>query len=95
MGRWRTACWPLPAPEWLDGMALLYNPLSGRTHLLSPLAMALLEELAEGPADEAALAARLEVAEQSGENVRLARLCWELAELGLLDPDWAGLGGRV
>lgn len=46
--------------EW-DGEAVLFNDLSGATHLLSSTAVWLLERLATAPADLASLAAALEV----------------------------------
>lgn len=45
--------------EW-DGEAVLFNDLSGATHLLSPTAVWLLERLAEAPDDVPGLAAALE-----------------------------------
>lgn len=86
--RWRAALWPLPEPEWLgEGAAFVYNPLSGKTHLLRPVALALLEELAERPATVGELGERLALSGE-GEGInRLVRLCWELGELGLLDPE--------
>ena len=44
--------------EW-EGEAVLYNDLSGSTHLLDGAAVDLLVALRERPADSAALAARL------------------------------------
>ena len=45
--------------EW-DGEAVLFNDLSGSTHLLSSTAVWLLERLAAAPADLAHLAAALD-----------------------------------
>ena len=45
--------------EW-DGEAVLFNDLSGSTHLLSSTAVWLLERLAVAPADLACLAAALD-----------------------------------
>jgi PqqD family protein of HPr-rel-A system len=47
----RYRCW--------DDEAVLYNDLSGATHLLGLAALCLLDVLRTGPADEAALAAAL------------------------------------
>jgi PqqD family protein of HPr-rel-A system len=44
--------------EW-DGEAVLYNDLSGNTHLLDGGAIEVLQALGPGPADAATLAARL------------------------------------
>jgi PqqD family protein of HPr-rel-A system len=44
--------------EW-DGEAVLYNDLSGNTHLLDGGAIEVLQALRAGPADAATLAARL------------------------------------
>jgi PqqD family protein of HPr-rel-A system len=44
--------------EW-DGEAVLYNDLSGNTHLLDGGAIDVLQALRSGPADAATLAARL------------------------------------
>jgi PqqD family protein of HPr-rel-A system len=48
----------LVSREW-DGEAVLYNDLSGSTHLLDGAALDLLQVLREGPADSAALSALL------------------------------------
>jgi PqqD family protein of HPr-rel-A system len=48
----------LVSREW-DGEAVLYNDLSGSTHLLDGAALDLLQVLREGPAGSAALAAVL------------------------------------
>ncbi|MGX9217171.1 HPr-rel-A system PqqD family peptide chaperone [Massilia sp. UBA6681] len=47
----RYRCW--------DEEAVLYNDLSGATHLLGPAALCVLEALRPGPASMAALASRL------------------------------------
>ena len=48
----------LACREW-DGEAVLYNDLSGNTHLLDCAAVDLLQALQPGPLDAAVLAARL------------------------------------
>ena len=48
----------LACREW-DGEAVLYNDLSGNTHLLDGAALDLLHALRDQPADAATLAARL------------------------------------
>ncbi len=60
-----------------DDEAVLYNDLSGATHLLGPAALCLLDTLRTAPADEAALAAAL----RSGFEVDEAALAGELAFL--------------
>lgn len=72
--------------EW-DGEAVLYNDLSGSTHLLDGAAVDLLHALREQPADSASLAARL--AERFGVEVPdadfLAEIDDMLTALGRLD----------
>lgn len=56
--------------EW-DGEAVLFNDLSGATHLLSPVALWLLERLEAGPDDIHGLAAALDAelaAEAAGDG---------------------------
>lgn len=50
--------------EW-DGEAVLFNDLTGATHLLSSTALWVLERLQEAPADGAALAQALQEALQA------------------------------
>lgn len=85
--------------EW-DGEAVLFNNLSGSTHLLSSTAVWLLEQLWAAPAATAALAAALEselaaqartddddgLAEAAIDPARLADLLAELRSLYLIEP---------
>lgn len=71
-----------------DDEAVLYNDLSGATHLLGPAALCVLEALRPGPAPAAALASRLsEEFDIGGEavDVELAALLAELARLSLIE----------
>ena len=77
----------LACHEW-DGEAVLFNSLSGATHLLSPVALWLLELLAEAPASVAALASALQQ-ESEGEHAdpeQLDALLHELQRLHLIEP---------
>lgn len=72
-----------------DDEAVLYNDLSGATHLLGPAALCLLKTLRAGPAGEAALCAALlaefdiDDAELAGE---LGAVLDSLARLDLIEP---------
>lgn len=71
-----------------DDETLLYNDLSGATHLLGPAALCVLEALRPGPAAATALAARLHAEfdiddELPGEE--LDALLGELARLSLIE----------
>lgn len=73
-----------------DGFVILYHRPSGQTHLLTPLAAALVEALAAGPADAGEALARLAAAYDLGDGddpgaVIAARLD-ELAAAGLIRP---------
>ena len=73
-----------------DGECVLYNDLSGDTHLLDELALALLEELQAGPRCTARLAAAFELAPdaapEGGDGVALlATLLDDLAALQLVE----------
>lgn len=86
--------------EW-DGEAVLFNDLSGATHLLSPVALWLLERLEAAPDDIPGLAAALDAelaAEAAGDadadvdshfaadRERLAELLGDLHALDLIEP---------
>ena len=84
--------------EW-DGEAVLFNDLSGATHLLSAVALWLLERLAAAPDDLSGLAAALDAelaAEAAGDGAadadavadreRLAELLADLHALDLVSP---------
>jgi len=73
-----------------DGECVLYNDLSGDTHLLDELALALLEELQAGPRSTARLAAAFELApdaapEGDDDAALLATLLDDLAALQLVE----------
>lgn len=56
--RWATRNYPDLLMETWEDEIFLFNPRSGHTHLLNPVAAALLADLAEQPADLASLGAR-------------------------------------
>lgn len=71
-----------------DDEAVLYNDLSGATHLLGSAALCVLEALRPGPAPTAVLASRLrEEFDIGGETLdeELAALLAELARLSLIE----------
>lgn len=72
-----------------DDEAVLYNDLSGATHLLGAAAICLLEALRAGPASRTALAVRL-LAEFELDDADLGEeldsLLGELAQLSLIEP---------
>lgn len=74
--------------ESLDGMALIFHRPSGTTHLLAAPAPEILDALAEGPADAAGVARRLEArfaleGEDAAAEIVAARL-EELEAAGLV-----------
>ena len=84
--------------EW-DGEAVLFNDLSGATHLLSPVALWLIERLAAAPDDLPGLAAALDAelaaeaaadgdddAHGAADRERLAELLGDLHALDLIEP---------
>lgn len=77
----RYRCW--------DDEAVLYNDLSGATHLLGPAALCVLEALRPGPAPMAALASRLldefEI-DDTTIGAELDALLDELSRLSLIEP---------
>jgi PqqD family protein of HPr-rel-A system len=70
--------------QW-DDDTLLYNDLSGATHLLGPAALCLLETLRPAPAAEAALAGALRAAFEVDEDALEDELAGLLASLVRLD----------
>lgn len=77
----RYRCW--------DDDAVLYNDLSGATHLLGPAALCVLEALRPGPASAAALASRLlsefDVDDAAALGGELDVLLRELSQLSLIE----------
>ena len=75
--RLQYGCW--------DGECVLYNDLSGDTHLLDEFALALLEQLRAGPQAAAQLAAAFELEAQDADAV-LQTVLDDLTALFLIDP---------
>ena len=72
-----------------DDEAVLFNDLSGATHLLGPAALCVLELLRAAPADDAALAASLRAAFEVDEQElpdQLDELLGHLVRLELIEP---------
>ena len=87
---WRlAAASPLPLRIW-DGEVVVYNPLSGDTHLLDVLTGELLRAFVAGPAPLASLrkaaAAFLEVADDDQLARHVGQALAALDELGLIEP---------
>ena len=74
----------LACREW-DGEAVLYNDLSGNTHLLEGAALDLLHALRVQPADAATLAVRLADHFDAGDNDLVSLIDDMLATLAGLD----------
>ena len=72
----------------LEDVTLIFHRPSGQTHVVASPVPDLLDALAAGPADAAALAARLSVAFDMGEDATeaLAARLAELAAAGLIQP---------
>lgn len=68
-----------------DGESVLFNDLSGDTHLLDDDALAVLLALRDGPQDTAALLRRLAPDEDDAEEALLALLA-SLAAIHLVQP---------
>lgn len=68
-----------------DGETVLFNDLSGDTHLLDADALALLLVLQESPQDVAALAQRLAPGDHEGATV-IAAMLGDLAAIHLVAP---------
>lgn len=78
----------LASRQWDDDL-VLFNSLSGATHLLGPGAAVLLEVLREGPAAEARLSAALQAEfglEEADIGAELAAMLARLAKLDLIQP---------
>lgn len=75
--------------NWL-GEVVLYNDLSGDTHLLDESALHLLQVLQGGPAEERALAtsvrAMFEGEDGEVDDASVAQMLAELAALALIEP---------
>lgn len=72
-----------------DDETVLYNDLSGATHLLGPAALCVLEALRPGPAASAALASRLRAEFEIDDEAlgdELEALLGELSRLSLVEP---------
>lgn len=72
-----------------DDETVLYNDLSGATHLLGPAALCVLEALRSGPAASAALASRLRAEFEIDDEAigdELEALLGELSRLSLVEP---------
>ena len=66
---------------------LLFNPASGKTHLLNELAMDLLDALAGGPASVGELVMRLDlISERETAEPQIRKLLRTLDRLGLIAP---------
>ncbi|WP_322402100.1 HPr-rel-A system PqqD family peptide chaperone [Massilia luteola] len=74
----------LACREW-DGEAVLYNDLSGSTHLLDGAALDLLLALRDEPADAATLAGRLAERFDAGDDDLVSLIDEMLAALAGLD----------
>jgi len=72
------------------GEVVAYHPGSGDTHLLSPIAGAVLQAVAGGAHDEAAIvsavASRLDLNDGDGLAVMVEEAVATLTRLGLLEP---------
>ena len=89
-GVWRlTSPAPLPVRVW-DGEVVVYNPLSGDTHLLDIVTGELLQLIIAGPATVAALreaaATLLEVPDDDRLGQHVGQALAALDELGLIEP---------
>jgi len=88
IGRWITPA-GVRWRQW-EGEVVAYHPGSGDTHLLSPIAGAVLEAVAGGAHDEvaivAAVAARLDLNDNDGLAAMVEEAIATLARLGLLEP---------
>lgn len=80
---------PLPLRVW-DGEVVVYNPLSGDTHLLDVLTGELLRVIMTGPAAVASLrrsaAQFLDVADDDRLGQHVGQALAALDELGLIEP---------
>jgi len=80
---------PLPLRTW-DGEVVVYNPLSGDTHLLDVLTSELLRVIIAGPATVAALreaaATLLDVPDDDSLGQHVGQALAALDESGLIEP---------
>lgn len=86
---WRVIPGQLLVYRCWDDEAVLYNDLSGATHLLGPAALCVLEALRSGPAPNAALGAALLAEFDIDDSLlsdELAGLLDSLARLDLIEP---------
>lgn len=82
--RWRLAHGQLLSHRGWDGEYVLYNDLSGDTHLLAEPALRVLQALRHAPCGEAVLEALL--AAPGGDGVDPAALLGSLEALALIEP---------
>jgi PqqD family protein of HPr-rel-A system len=87
---WRKASsGTIPMREW-DGDWVVYNPLSGDTHILDIVAGEVLRTVAGGPRDGRALCGHiaefLDVADDANTAANVAAILHRLDELGLIEP---------
>lgn len=84
---WRVVPGQMLARRDWDGEAVLFNDLSGDTHLLGPGALWLLDTLAAAPALDATLAALLDDGQVlEATRAELGALLEELRSLNLVEP---------
>jgi PqqD family protein of HPr-rel-A system len=89
--RWRpTACEPHPLRCW-DGDYVVYNSLSGDTHLLDIVSGEVLKSILSSPKRDSelhlAVARFLEVPADAGVEARVAEIVAALDDLGLIEPE--------
>ena len=86
---WRVAAGALPVRSW-GGDYVVYNPLSGDTHIFDLLAGEVLCTVVRGAGSERELRQRLAVLLEVPDDAALAaevrRILAELDELGLIEP---------
>ncbi|HYX63001.1 MAG TPA: HPr-rel-A system PqqD family peptide chaperone [Burkholderiales bacterium] len=87
--RWRLAADELPVRSW-GGDYVVYNPLSGDTHIFDLVAGEILRALERGAGSEPELrqsvAALLEVPADAALAAEVRRIVAQLDELGLIEP---------
>ena len=86
---WRLAADELPVRSW-GGDYVVYNPLSGDTHIFDLVAGEVLHALERGAGSEPELrqrvAALLEVPDDAALAAEVRRIVAQLDELGLIEP---------
>ena len=85
-GRWQTCHYESLLQQTWDEETFVFNPASGHTHLLNPVAMTLLEYLATTPSDLAGLAAWLGVENNPQAQHALVEQFEQLILTGLICP---------